>query len=62
MSRNLVLLTDVQKHRPWIPSLKWLRRGVYEGWLPYHKVRGRVLIDLADLDRMVEEGRHERHR
>jgi hypothetical protein len=30
---------------------------VYEHRLAYHKVAGRVLIDLDDLDEMAERGR-----
>lgn len=38
-------------------NTRWLRRQVYERGLPCHKVAGRVLIDLNDLDRLVEQGR-----
>ena len=33
---------------------RWLRRLVYERRIPYRKVRGRVLIDLADVDAFLE--------
>jgi hypothetical protein len=60
--RQLVPLTDVPKHRPWA-TVRYLRRLVYERRLPYHKLdpgrSGRVLIDLEDLDRFVEEARVE---
>jgi hypothetical protein len=39
--------------------VRWLRRQVYERKLAYHKVGGRVLIDLHDLDRLAEAGRIE---
>lgn len=54
--RELVPLTEVPSHRPWV-TVRWLRRFVYEHRIPYHKVAGRVLIDLADLDEMAERGR-----
>ena len=37
-------------------TTRWLRRMVYERALHHYKVAGRVLIDLADLDRLVEQG------
>ncbi len=54
--RRLVPLTEVPKYRPWA-NVRWLRRFVYEHRLAYHKVAGRVLIDLDDLDEMAERGR-----
>lgn len=54
--RQLVPLTLVPDHRPWA-TVRWLRRLVYERRIPYHKVAGRVLIDLADLDAFAERGR-----
>ncbi len=33
---------------------RWLRRLIYERRIPYHKVRGRVLVDLADVDAFLE--------
>jgi hypothetical protein len=55
-TRNLVPLIDVPKHRPWT-NVRWLRRAVYEHRLPYHKVIGKVLIDLDDIDAFAEHGR-----
>ena len=54
--RDLVALVDVPDRRPWT-TVRWLRRAVYEHRIPYHKVGGKVLIDLADLDTMTEAGR-----
>jgi excisionase family DNA binding protein len=51
-------LQQVPERRPWV-SVRYLRRLVYEGRLPYHKLGSKVLIDLADLDRMAEAGRVE---
>lgn len=56
--RQLVPLVNVPEHRPWV-TVRWLRRAVYEETIPFHKVGGRVLIDLADLDALAEAGRHE---
>jgi hypothetical protein len=58
MTRQLVPLTDVPSHRPWA-TVRWLRRQVGERRLPHHKVNGRVLIDLVDLDAYAEAGRRE---
>ena len=55
-TRELVPLLDVPEHRPWVTT-RWLRRLVYERRIPFHKVGGRVLIDLADLDAFAERGR-----
>ena len=40
-------------------NVRWLRRQVFECRIPYYKVGGRVLIDLADLDALVEASRHD---
>lgn len=58
MTRQLRTIPQVVAERPWT-TVRWLRRMVYEKRIPYHKVRGRVLIDLEDLDRLAEEGRIE---
>jgi hypothetical protein len=58
MPRDLVPLTKVEKHRPWATT-RWLRRQTFERKLPYHKVNGKILIDLSDLDRYAEGGRVE---
>lgn len=34
-----------------------VRRWVYDRRIPYYKVGGRVLIDLADVDELMEAGR-----
>lgn len=56
--RNLVPLKKVPNERPWTTE-RLLRRFVAEHRIPYYKVAGRVLIDLADLDAMAEAGRVE---
>lgn len=56
--RQLVPLVEVPQHRPWT-TVRWLRRLVYERRIPFHKVGGRVLIDLDDLDAIAEAGRRE---
>ncbi len=56
MPRQLVPLLDVPTHRPWA-TVRWLRRLVYEHRIPFHKVGGKVLVDLADLDDFAELGR-----
>lgn len=33
---------------------RWLRRLIYERRLPYRKVGGRVMVDLADADAFLE--------
>jgi excisionase family DNA binding protein len=38
---------------------RWLRRLVYERRVPFHKVGGRLLFDLEDLDKLAESGRVE---
>lgn len=59
---RLVPLVEVPQHRPWA-TVRYLRRLVYERRIPYVKLApgraGRVLIDLEDLDRFVEEARVE---
>ena len=55
-TRELVPLLEVPTVRPWVTA-RWLRRLVYERRIPFHKVGGRVLIDLADLDAWAESGR-----
>ena len=55
--RRLVTLKEVEKR----PGYEWatyslVRRLVYERRIASLKVAGRVFVDLADLDRMVENG------
>lgn len=33
---------------------RWIRRLIYERRLPYRKVGGRVMVDLADADLFLE--------
>jgi hypothetical protein len=56
--RQLVRLREVPEHRPWA-SERLLRRLVAERRVAFHKVAGRVLFDLADLDAYAERGRVE---
>jgi excisionase family DNA binding protein len=58
MVRDLIPLTKVPDHRPWA-TVRWLRRATYERRLPFHRVGGKVLVDLADLDAYAEAGRVE---
>ena len=57
-TRNLVPLLEVPEHRSWATA-RWLRRQVSERHIGYYKAGGRVLLDLAELDSMVERGRVE---
>jgi hypothetical protein len=54
--RNLVPLLEVPEYRPWA-TVRWLRRQVNERRIGYYKAGGRVLLDLAELDSLVERGR-----
>ncbi len=59
---ELVSLADAATARPWArsdgkDSTRWLRRLISERRIPYHKVGGRVLLDLADLDALAAAGR-----
>jgi excisionase family DNA binding protein len=56
--RHLVPLLEVPEHRPWI-SVRYLRRLVAERRIAHHKVGRKVLIDLADVDELAEQGRVE---
>jgi len=56
--RDLVPITEIERHRPWC-SVRYARRLVAERRVPFHKVGRRVLLDLADLDNYVEAGRVE---
>jgi hypothetical protein len=58
MSRQLVTLRQAVEQRPWLTE-RWLRRLVLERRVPFHKVGGKVLFDLADLDNLAEHGRVE---
>jgi hypothetical protein len=59
-ARRLVPLLDVpnQPGYAWAKT-RWLRRQAYERRLAYHKVAGRVLINLDDLDDLIASGRVE---
>jgi hypothetical protein len=57
-SRDLVPLTEAHQHRAWAKS-RYLRGLVATRAIPFHKIRGRIYFDLADLDRFAEERRVE---
>ena len=61
MRRRLVPLTAVNSENGygWVTT-RWLRRLVQERRLAFHKPRGKVLIDLDDLDAFVEQARVEK--
>jgi excisionase family DNA binding protein len=58
VTRELVPLVEISRHRRWC-SVRYARRLVAERRIPFHKVGGRVLLDLADLDVYAEAGRIE---
>ena len=58
MTRQLVPLKRVPELRTWT-SERYLRRLVAEKRVAFHKVAGKVLFDLADLDAYAERGRVE---
>jgi hypothetical protein len=58
VTRPLVTLSQAVVERPWLTE-RWLRRLVYERRVSFHKVGGRLLFDLTDLDRLAESGRVE---
>ena len=57
-SRQLVSIKQATQERPWLTE-RFARRLVYERRVPFHKVGSKVLLDLADLDRLAEAGRVE---
>ena len=60
MTRRLVRLISVEKEPGYAwATTRWLRRQVAERRVPYHKCRGKILLDLGDLDAMAEGGRIE---
>lgn len=58
MTRQLVPLSQVPEYRPWITK-RQLRRMVAEHRVPFHRVNGRILFDLSDIDDYAEAGRVE---
>jgi excisionase family DNA binding protein len=56
--RQLVPLLEVPVHRPWCTG-RFARRLVQERRIPFHKVGGKILVDLDDLDELAERGRIE---
>jgi hypothetical protein len=58
MTRTLVPLREVPQHREWL-TVRQLRRMVSEHRIAYHRVNGRILFDLNDVDSYSEAGRVE---
>lgn len=58
MTRNLVTLRQAEEARPWATE-RFLRRLVAERRIPYHKLGGKLLLDLDELDALAERGRVE---
>jgi len=58
VSRRLVTLPQALEQRPWLTE-PFLRRLVKEKRVAYHKLGGRLLFDLGDLDELAERGRVE---
>jgi hypothetical protein len=58
VARQLVPLKRVQDHRTWATE-RLCRRLVSEHRVAFHKVSGKILFDLADLDAYAESGRVE---
>lgn len=58
VSKKLVTIRQAIEARPWLTE-RYARRLVFERRVTYYRVGGRVLLDLADVDRLVEEGRVE---
>lgn len=56
--RQLIPLRRVPEFRLWTTE-RLLRRMVSESRIAYHRINGRILIDLADLDAYAEGGRVE---
>jgi len=56
--RHLVNLDQAVEARPFLTK-RHLRRLIAERRIPVFKFGGRVLIDLADLDRLVEASRRD---
>ena len=57
-ARQLVPLKRVVDHRTWATE-RLLRRLVSEHRVTFHKVGGKVMFDLRDLDDYAESGRVE---
>jgi excisionase family DNA binding protein len=61
MKRELVPLKEATLLRPWL-SERFARRLVAERRIAFHRVGGRILFDLRDLDDFAEAGRIEAFR
>jgi len=56
--RQLATFRQTIEARPWLND-RWLRRIVSERRVSFHKVGGRLLFDLRDIDALAEAGRVE---
>lgn len=56
--RQLVFLKQAHEHRAWATE-RFVRTLITNGLIARHKVAGRVLVDLAELDELAERGRVE---
>lgn len=60
MTRRLVKLAEVETQAGYAwANKRWLQRQIYDRRLAWHKISGRLLIDLDDLDKLAEQGRRE---
>jgi excisionase family DNA binding protein len=55
-NRQLVSVRQAEEQREWARE-RFVRRLIFEKRIPYHKVGGKVFVDLADLDAYAERGR-----
>ena len=56
--RTVLTIPQAVEANPWLTE-RYVRRLIHERRIPFHKVGGRVLLDQADLDRLVSAGRVE---
>jgi excisionase family DNA binding protein len=56
--RDLVSLKEATHLRPWLTE-RYGRRLIAERRVPFHRVGGKILFDLQDLDDLAESGRVE---
>ncbi len=58
MQKQLVTIKQLTEERSWV-SERRARRWVAEHRVPFYKVDGRILFDLAEVDARAESGRVE---
>lgn len=56
MPKQLVTIKQLTEERSWV-SERRTRRWVAEHRMPFYKVDGRILFDLAEVDARAEAGR-----